>query len=82
MSSYINNDMSDSYTNMIHYCPYVAKQYQCPFSTLYRGELEEFKRQQQQSPPKTPPPSFTPQLSDVPEASLMASIRSNSALCI
>ena len=71
MSNYRNNDISDSYTNMIHCCPYAAKQYQCPFSTFYRQELEGFTRQQQ-GPPKTPPPNFTPQLSDVPEASLMA----------
>ncbi|ADK15782.1 MULTISPECIES: hypothetical protein [Clostridium] len=72
MSKYRNNDISDLYTNVIHYCPHIAKQYKCPFSTFYRRELVGFKRQQQQGPPKTPPPNFIPQLSDVPEASLMA----------
>ena len=67
MSNYRNNNISNSYPN----CPYVTPQFQCPFSTFYRQELEGFKRQQQ-GPPKTLPPSFTPQLSDAPDVSLHA----------
>jgi hypothetical protein len=71
MSNYKNNNISDSYSNMIRYCPYVTQQFQCPFSKYYSQELEGFKRQQQ-GPPKTSPPSFTPQLSDTPDVSLQA----------
>ncbi|SHJ81909.1 hypothetical protein SAMN05444401_3972 [Clostridium amylolyticum] len=64
MSNYRNY----AYPDMIPWCPYAA---QCPFRTLCTQGTEEFQRQQQ-GPPKAPPPSFTPQLSDVPEASLLA----------
>ncbi|MDP4145166.1 MAG: hypothetical protein Q8936_11910 [Bacillota bacterium] len=70
MSNHRNNE-NDSYLVRTPNCPYYMQQFQCPFSTLYRQEIERFERQQQ-SPPKAPPPNFTPQLSDVPEASLMA----------
>ncbi|MBI6874558.1 hypothetical protein [Clostridium aciditolerans] len=72
MSNYRNDDKSYSYPNIIPCCPYSAnQQFKCPFSTSYRQGLEGFQRQQQ-GPPTTPPPSFTPQLSAVPETSLMA----------
>lgn len=71
MSNYRNDDISYSYPNTIYYCPYITQQFQCPFNALYRQELEGSQRQQQ-GPPKTPPPSFTPQLSEAAEPSLLA----------
>ena len=60
----MSNYRNDAYLDMIPWCPYVTQQCQCPFS-------KGFQRQQQ-GPPKTPPPGFTPQLSDVPDVSLLA----------
>lgn len=71
MSNYRSDNTCGSYPCMFQYCPYVTPQFQCPFSTFYGQELEGYQRQKQ-GPPTTPPPSFTPQLSNVPEASLMA----------
>ena len=71
MSNYRNNGISNSYPSMIHYCPYATLQFQCPFSTFNRQYVEVINRQQQ-GPPKTPPPDFTPKLSESPDVSLMA----------
>ncbi len=71
MSNYISDNISHSYPCMANCCPYATQQFQCPFSTFYRKEVDGFQRQQQ-GPPKTPPPSYTPQLSSAPDVSLMA----------
>lgn len=70
MCTYNNNDISNLCTYGPCYCPYAEMQYQCPYRT-YFSQFEGFTRQKQ-GPPKTPPPSFTPQLSNEPETSLMA----------
>ncbi len=67
----MSNYRKDEYLDMIPWCPYVAQQFQCPFRSFYTQGTEGFQRQQQ-GPPTAPPPNFTPQLSDVPEVSLMA----------
>lgn len=41
----MSNYRNDVYLDMISWCPYVTKQFRCPFNTLYRQEIEEFKRQ-------------------------------------
>lgn len=66
MSNYRSNDIKASYPCMLQFCPYA-----CPFSNYYRQEIGGFERQQQ-GPPKTPPPSFTPQPSEAADVSLMA----------
>ena len=51
------------------YCPYSMYLTECPFCYGYRPKAEEYQLQQQE-PPKNPPPSYTPKLSDLPEPNL------------
>lgn len=71
MKGYRTDGIGTAYSEETYYCPFSMQQFQCPYNYRYREEIKRYERQQQ-GPPKTPPPNFTPQLSDVPEASLMA----------
>jgi hypothetical protein len=67
---YRDHVIRPAYPVPVHYCPYSTYPLQCPFSNGLRQRIEEFPIQQQQ-PPKNPPPTYTPKLSDVAEPNLI-----------
>lgn len=71
MCNYNGNNIDVPYICIPQYCPYFAARFQCPYTSFYYEEAERFLRAPQ-GPPKSPPPSFTPQQTKAPEASLMA----------
>ena len=67
MYGYRDHCVRASYPTL--YCPYSEYPIPCPFCNQYRPKAEEYQLQQEQ-PPKNPPPSYTPKLSDLPNPNL------------
>jgi len=68
MYGYRDSCIRTAYSNQIFYCPYSMYPLHCPFYDGYRPKAEEIQLQFQ--PPKTPPPTNTPKLSDLPNPNL------------
>jgi hypothetical protein len=71
MYGYWEDDIYTLNQDTTNHCLYCKYQFQCPFCYQYRQKIEEYPIEQS-APPKTPPPSTTPKLSDVPEPNLTA----------
>lgn len=69
MYGYRDHCVRVSYSSPVFYCPYSVYRLQCPFNNEYRPKAEEYQTQQQ-GPPKNPPPTYTPKLSDLPTPNL------------
>jgi hypothetical protein len=69
MYNYRAEDIDELHMASINNCQYFIPRPECPICYGHRQKVEEYPIQQQ-GPPKNPPPSYTPKLSDVAEPNL------------
>jgi len=70
MHGYRDHSIRPSFHNAEFYCP-CSMCFKCPFCSNYRQKVEEYPINQQQ-PPISTPPSYTPKISDTAQPGLAA----------